>query len=119
MDNSIEGALWIKCEELLGAESLILYVCLLPPERSSRVVNAQDDVYDELLQQLYIYQDSSPLIICGDLNGRFGCKQDYIEGVDNITARKFLDTKCNPHGDCSFTGIFAVSKLLCYESAKY
>ena len=56
----------MKFEELVGAESFILCVCYLPPERSSRVVNVQD-FYDELLQQLYVYQDSSPLIICGHL----------------------------------------------------
>jgi hypothetical protein len=99
LDRSLEGALWVQFKAKSTAGSFNLCVCYLPPERSSRAVNAQD-FYDELLKQVHNYQNMAPFIICGDFNSRTGCKQDIVEGVDEVCERHSVDNKCNAHGQC-------------------
>lgn len=101
LDNNVQGALWLMFKAMNNnyCDSFKLCVCYLPPERSSRAVNAQT-FYEDLLQQVYTHQDELPIVICGDFNSRIGCKPDFIEGVDNIPERKPMDTKCNAHGNC-------------------
>ena len=100
LDTSLEGALWLHFKARNKAStSFKMCVCYLPPERSSRAVNAQD-YYDELLKQVYQYQDGELFFLCGDFNSRIGAKLDFVEGVDDVSQRAFLDLKCNAHGDC-------------------
>ena len=98
IDHTMEGALWIKFSAVNAAVSFIICVCYLPPERSSRAVDAQY-FYDELLRQLYSYQQEEIVIICGDFNSRIASKPDFIEGVDDVIKRAPLDNAYNSHGD--------------------
>ena len=65
-------------------------MCYLPPAGSSRQVDPYS-FFDELLTQIYMYQDSGPYIICGDFNARCGNDSDFIEGVDEVPERETVD----------------------------
>lgn len=101
LDCTFEGILWLKLEHNADSENtLLICSCYLPPERSSRGDNAQA-FYDALLGQVYmLYLDTETLIICGDVNGRIGSKQDYDPNIDVIPHRNGIDTdeNCNKFG---------------------
>ena len=76
---------------------MVLCVCYLPPENSSR----QEDVlcfYDDLLADIYQYQSLGTVCIFGDLNSRCGDLKDYIEGVDVLNERDVIDFQVNKYG---------------------
>ena len=70
LDDSIEGILWVSLyqDELLVVN---ICVCYLPPEYSSRAIDASE-FYEQLLTQVYCYQKNCDFIICGDINSRCG-----------------------------------------------
>ena len=68
---------------------LNLCMCYLPPENSSRMIN---DYFDELLSQIYLYQNDSSFFICGDFNSRIGDLSDYNVDADVIHERNVIDT---------------------------
>ena len=78
-------------------------VCYLPPNGSSRYVNAHE-VYDQLLTNIHEYQHAGQYIICGDFNSRNGDVPDHIEGVDILPSRNVLDITKNSYGEflCKF-----------------
>ena len=99
IDNSCEGILWLKLTAKGESELyLLLCVCYLPPEGSSRGNWAQA-FYEALLAQIYLHYDGSPLVICGDYNGRMGVKQDCEADDTGIPQRVPLDTIVNKFGD--------------------
>ena len=101
LDQSREDVLWVKLQSKSDDEfAVILCVCYLPPEGSSRGDNAQE-FYDSLLTQVYMYHDGNPMVISGDLNGRLGSKADYDGALDGVTIppRIVIDTTCNKYGD--------------------
>ena len=62
VDNSYEGTLWLRLKHKFNRTCLILCVCYLPPENSSR----QADVfgfYDNLLTGIYEFQDLGPVCL--------------------------------------------------------
>ena len=96
LDHSQDGLLWMKLKDApeLG---IIMCVCYLPPEGSSRGNSAQE-FYDRQLTQLYTICDGNPTIICGDYNGRIGHKTDC--NIDEIPiAGVPIDNTCNKFGD--------------------
>ena len=97
-NKTMEDILWLKIESLFSKESVYLCICYLPPENSSRQVDAEQ-FYAELMKQVYQYQNCGKIIICGDFNSRIGEESDYIEGVDNIPIRQVIDTTSNKYGD--------------------
>ena len=79
IDIENEGILWVTLTHKIDRFCLVLCVCYLPPENSSR----QEDVfsfYDKLLAGIYQYQSLGSVCIFGDLNSRCGDLKDYIEG---------------------------------------
>ena len=98
VNKDIEDILWVKLSNLSSNESVYLCICYLPPENSSRQVDAEQ-FYAELMKQVYQYQKCGKIIICGDFNSRIGEESDYIEGVDNIPVRDVIDATSNKHGD--------------------
>ncbi|VDI68964.1 Hypothetical predicted protein [Mytilus galloprovincialis] len=71
LDSSVEDILWIKLSHK----------------------------YDDLLQQVYCYQNEGFVYIGGDVNSRCGSEQDYIQGVDDINDREIIDVSSNKYGD--------------------
>ena len=103
LDDSVEGILWLK---LSGKEQQLVFhvcVCYLPPEGSTRNVNVQE-FYDNLLSQVYMYQNGGNFYICGDFNSRCGDMDDFVEGVDEVPPREVTDHRQNGYGQfmCEF-----------------
>ena len=99
IDDRYEGILWIrldsKCDDTL---SVVLCVCYLPPEGSSRGNSAQE-FYDNLLGQVYMYYDGSPLYLLGDYNGRIGNKKDFNTAIESLPTRSVIDNNTNKYGE--------------------
>lgn len=98
LDDTIEDILWVKLVHCDTSKQINICVCYLSPEGSSRHVDPHD-YFTNLLNQLYVYGDNGPFIICGDFNSRCGDEQDFIVGVDDIPLRECIDFKRNSHGD--------------------
>ena len=97
IDDTYEGILWIKLSLKHDPEiSVLLCVCYLPPEGSSRG-NQVQEFYDTLLAQVYLHWDGSPTLICGDFNGRIGTKQDSSD--ETIRPRVAIDAVHKNHGE--------------------
>ncbi|CAC5363406.1 unnamed protein product [Mytilus coruscus] len=99
LDSSVEDILWIKLSHKYGDSNNICFcVCYLPPEVSSRL-NDGEKFFNDLLQQVYCYQNEGFVYIGGDVNSRCGSEQDYIQGVDDINDREIIDLISNKYGD--------------------
>lgn len=103
LDSTAEDVLWVQ---LRGTEVNFVFnlcVCYLPPEGSSRHVDAQE-FYENLLGQVFAYNNNGGFYICGDLNSRIGDHLDFMEGVDELPNREVVDFKCNSYGEhlCDF-----------------
>ncbi|CAG2228878.1 unnamed protein product [Mytilus edulis] len=99
LDSSVEDILWIKLSHKYDDSNNICFcVCYLPPEGSSRL-NDGEKLYNDLLQQVYCYQNEGFVYIGGDVNSRCGSEQDYIQGVDDINDREIIDVFSNKYGD--------------------
>jgi hypothetical protein len=110
-----EGILWVELTCKLTKEKFRICGCYLPPEGSSRKVDAQD-FYDTLLSQVYLYQNDCRFVICGDFNGRVGDLSDYIKGLDEINARQVIDNKVNRYGELLID--FLVSSNCCIVNGR-
>ncbi|CAC5404135.1 unnamed protein product [Mytilus coruscus] len=97
--SSVEDILWIKLSHKYDDSNNICFcVCYLQPEGSSRL-NDGEKFYNDLLQQVYCYQNEGFVYIGGDVNSRCGSEQDYIQGVDDINDREIIDVINNKYGD--------------------
>ena len=67
-------------------------MCYLPPENSSRHVDVVA-YFDNLLTDLYKYQNMGIPFLCGDFNSRCGDSDDFIAGIDPISDRHVVDFK--------------------------
>ena len=96
-DKSTEGILWLTLTMKDNTDiGLLLCLCYLPPEGSSRG-NVSREFYDFLLSQLFLHYDGNPTVILGDYNGRIGMKGDC--DVPDIPQRTPIDNVCNQFGD--------------------
>ena len=57
------------------------------------------EFFNELLTQVYSYQEQGPFMIMGDFNSRCGDHLDFIEGVDEIPHRQVIDYSHNKYGN--------------------
>ena len=96
LDKTCEGILWIQFKGKENAEDFNVCVCYLPPEGSTRNVDAEE-YFETLLSQVYCYQDKL-MFICGDFNSRLADIPDFIEGVDEVPERDVIDFRNNAHG---------------------
>ena len=97
IDDTYEGILWIKLSlKHDPGISVLLCVCYLPPEGSSRG-NQVQEFYDTLLAQVYLHWDGSPTLICGEFNGRIGTKQDSSD--ETIRPCVAIDAVPKNHGE--------------------
>ena len=99
MDKSYEGIFWIKLVAKQD-ESLQIYVCAcyLTPESSCRG-NVAKEFFDNLLTQVYLYSDGSPIVIAGNFNARLETSSDYNEILEQVPARAVIDTDDNQQGE--------------------
>lgn len=98
LESSYEGILWLKLIHKYDDFVLLPCVCYLPPENSSRHVDA-NVFFDNLLTDVYQYQNDGLLYICGDFNSRCGDMDDYIRGIDTVPERSIIDFKSNFYGE--------------------
>ena len=96
LDDATEGILWVSLNQGNNI-AFNVCICYLPPEYSSRAVDAQS-FYEQLLTHVYTYQDMGDFIIMGDFNSRCGDQEDFIEGVDSVPVRNIIDTFNDGHG---------------------
>ncbi|VDI33576.1 Hypothetical predicted protein [Mytilus galloprovincialis] len=98
LDEEEEGVLWLEFSAKLEKLCFCVAICYLPPADSCRPVDS-DVFFRNLLHQIYSYQHKGKIFICGDFNSRVGSNSDYIEGVDLVKPRNYIDHTENHHGD--------------------
>lgn len=103
-DSSIEGIMWVKFTSRINSNDVFyVCVCYLPPEGSTRNVNAHE-FYDNLLSQILTIPNQHLFFVCGDFNSRCGNEDDFIRGIDCIPDRHVIDFNTNNYGNifCEF-----------------
>lgn len=98
IDDTTEGILWTQLTCKCTSESVNVCCVYLPPENSVRKVNAED-FFDNLLSQVYMYQNQGDFIICGDFNSRIGEMVDFNVGIDDVPDRNNIDNQTNHYGE--------------------
>ncbi|ESO86374.1 hypothetical protein LOTGIDRAFT_167198 [Lottia gigantea] len=99
LDDSKEDILWLKLShKTLRNSDLCICACYVPPSDSTRA-GGVDTFFNDLLQQVYCFQNQGILYMAGDFNARCGDEQDFIAGVDDIPGRDIIDTTSNLYGD--------------------
>ena len=73
--------MWLKMQHKYENFTILPCVCYLPPEHSSRYFDV-NTFYEQLLMDIFKYQNDGLVFICGDFNSRCGSLHDYISGVD-------------------------------------
>ena len=90
-------------------------MCYLPPENSSRYFDA-NSFFDNLLSDIYKYQNEGILYVCGDFNSRCGGLDDFIRGVDCIPDRDVLDFNLNKYGEMLID--FLINTNMCFLNGR-
>ena len=98
LDDNFEGILWLKMVHKIDKSVILPCVCYLLPENSSRSFDVLA-FYDQLRTDIYRYQKDGLVYICGDFNSRCGDLEDFISGVDEVSARNVVDFTVNSYGD--------------------
>ena len=98
LDESDDYILWVSFEHKESLQGINVCVCYLSPEGSSHMVEPHE-CFDQLLSQIYMFQNNGQYIICGDFNARCGNEADYIEEVDDVIERSIVDHRKNHYGD--------------------
>lgn len=98
LDNSYEGIFWLELSHKSDKFVFLPCVCYLPPENSSRYFDV-NSFYDNLMADIYKYQNRGLICISGDFNSRCGELEDYISGVDSVPGRNVIDFKTNLYGE--------------------
>ena len=98
LSKEFEGILGLGLRHKFTKSLTVIISCYLPSENSPYGRNA-DAFYSFLLNLIYTL-DSDYMIICGDLNARIGPCEDFVNGIDNLPQRHFIDEHVNQHGRC-------------------
>ncbi|CAC5376127.1 unnamed protein product [Mytilus coruscus] len=104
VESSKDGIMWIRFTEKNCVQNCFyVFVVYLPPENSSRAVNAQE-FFDNIISDIYTNPNENMFYLCGDWNSRCGDMLDYIPDVDSLPERHVVDFKCNTYGSifCDF-----------------
>ena len=92
----MDDVLWIRLSNEEEEEgSLVLAVCYLPPETSSRGMGGEETL-QSWAEQVAKYCSLGPIIMCGDFNARCGMLEMECEGLPN---RKVIDEVKNNQGE--------------------
>ena len=112
LDDSKEGILCLKLSHKSSSLCIVPCVCYLPPENSSRYFDV-NTFFDNLLADVYKYQNEGIMYVCGDFNGRCGDLDDLIRGVDCIPDRKIIDFHLNKYGELLIDFLITLPPIEC------
>ena len=94
-----EGIIWFKLSKFLIKQDRDIFLCgvYISPKTSTRHLLHDNDLYDKLYNDVLMYSEQGYCMICGDMNSRSGCLQDYIDYDDNGDINNVLyDRTCEP-----------------------
>ena len=97
LESDIEDIMWVRMRQVDEdeEEALVLAVCYIPPESSSRGVSA-DELLQLLAEQVAKFHSQGPMILCGDFNARCG---RLDAGGEELPSRKAIDVVKNSQGE--------------------
>ena len=88
LDSDVDDVLWLRLSNEEEEEgSVVLAVCYLPPETSSRGMGGEE-TWHSWAEQVAKYRSLGLIIMCGDFNTRCGMLEMKCEGLPN---RKVVD----------------------------
>ena len=109
VDKSKNDLLAVKFIDKLCTYSFLVINGYLPPENSVWGRDATDFMA-HVLSLVYSNSECDMVFFVGDVNARVGNLTDYIDGIDDVPSRKFLDLQKNSHGD-AFIDLLLESKM--------
>ena len=109
IDRSIDGILGMLFTHKVTEYKFIVFSCYLPPEDSPWGRDSTS-FYGHLLSLIYFHNYVDCYFVCGDINGRTGNLNDYINDVDELPPRVCIDAVKNPHGE-SFVDFLLESRM--------
>ena len=63
LDNDVDGVLWLHLKaKLPGDETILICVCYLPPDGSTRTTDP-GEFFDHLITQLYLHQHLGKVVV--------------------------------------------------------
>ena len=104
LDDSVEDILWVDIRSRVDNEweGLVLGICCVLPEQSSRQENV-GEVFEKVGDHFFRKNgDLDRLILCGDFNARCGEVQEYAVkeyGISVVDKREIFDRKKNLGGE--------------------
>ncbi len=98
IDKQYEGILRIKLTNKFSGCAFIIGCCYLPPEGGYWGRDAQS-YFDHVLCGIYGSVDTELQLYFGDVNARIADNKDFIESVDHVCERKWIDCGKNKHGE--------------------
>ena len=99
LDSDVEDVLWVRLSKDQEEEPVVLAVCYIPPESSSRGVGVEE-VLQSVAELVAKFRSQGLMILCGDFNARCGrldveCeglpRRKVIDGVKNNQGEEFVD----------------------------
>ena len=88
LDSDVDDVMWLRLSNEEEEEgSVVLAVCYLPPETSSRGMGGEE-TWQSWAEQVAKYRSLGPIIICGGFNARCGMLEMECEGLPN---KKVID----------------------------
>ena len=95
LNTSVEDVLLVQFSWGSEEQALVLAVCYVPPESSSRG-NSAEGTLQALAEGIEKYGSLGSRVICGDFNARLGEAGDEVDGIPR---RKIIDMVKNSQGD--------------------
>ena len=95
LDADSEDILWVKLDWKEDESSLVLAVCYIPPETSSRGKGSEETL-QLLAEQVGKFGALGPIVTCGDFNARCGNLEVEVDGIPN---RHITDVMKNSQGE--------------------
>lgn len=123
--------LCIKGECLQINDDVFLAKTYIPPDKSTHHAKLEECIFNTLERDCANYAKTGKILVCGDLNGRIGSKEDYISstnehlsGIFNSgedhsfeTPRLWIDSKTNAQGN-KLLGL-CKSQKLCVANGRF
>ena len=94
LDTDVEDVMWRRLSQE-DEEDLVMAVCYLPPEASSRGPGVEE-TFQLLPEQVAKFRSLGQVIICGDFNAR--CEKLDMD-IEGIPPQKVIDSVKNSQGE--------------------
>ncbi len=96
IDNNVEGILGMPFVNMATEYNFVIFPCYIAPHDSPYGKDVIK-ILGHLIAQMYLFNDSDQIYLCGDYNGRIGNLTDIVHEIDSLSESKPLDKIVHGH----------------------